>query len=158
MTPHNIKSSELCEPSYKNGTMYAVTCRHNPTYKKNTKIRYTDQEKRDIYSNVIEKLLHDYNCDLLEIAYEQKGGLHFHAVLLFHKVPWLKNIKMKDIHFRFEKLYYYDGWASYIDKERIELAKAQQQHQTDYYISSPLSFMSSPPQGGLGGIDTACIH
>lgn len=147
MKLHIIKSREerSDDPSYTKGTMYAVTVRHNPKYKKGTKILYSESEKFDIYVKVQEYL--STFGKLIALEYEYTGGMHFHATILFDKVPWLKNIKMKDIHFNFVKIWYKEGWSSYCNKEAIERAKADIEATELYYINSPTSLMSSPPRG-----------
>ncbi len=107
------------EPSSQGHILYALTLKHNPKYKKDMrplKVLWTDKEKRDLTNLVLDDLKTSYSLHLIEIVEELTGGLHNHACIYFDKVPLLKGIKVKDFHFRWEKIYDTARWQSYIRK------------------------------------------
>jgi hypothetical protein len=147
-----FKPRERSDPSKSNGLKsYAVTIRHNPKYKKGTKIPYTTGEKKEIYEAVLSFLCNEYNAVILSLAFELKGGLHLHATIGFKKVPLFKGIKYEDCHFKFVKVYNPDGWASYCNKEPILKAIMQQRETERYYLGSSTPLFLAP-LGGFGGI------
>lgn len=98
--------------------LYALTMRHNPTYKKGTKTRYTEGEKRDLYNASFDVLRLSYDFVPQELVFEKKNGLHVHGYGFFKKkVPLLKTIKLQDFHFKWKKVYNQQGWIDYIRKE-----------------------------------------
>lgn len=98
--------------------LYALTMRHNPTYKRGTKTRYTEAEKRDLYNAAFEVLRLSHDFVPRELIFEKKNGLHVHGYGFFReKVPLLKNIKLQDFHFKWKKVYDLNGWLAYISKE-----------------------------------------
>lgn len=109
------------EEPYNRKVLYALTIRHNPTYKRGTKIRYTEGEKRDLYNVAFEVLNLSYDFVPRELVFEKKNGLHVHGYGFFkEKVPLLKNIKLKDFHFKWKKVYDLNGWMDYIRKESTD--------------------------------------
>lgn len=109
------------EEPYNSRVLYAITMRHNPTYKRGTKTRYTDSEKRDLYNAAFDVLRLSYDFVPRELVFEKKNGLHVHGYGFFkEKVPLFKTIKLEDFHFKWRKVYDQKGWITYIRKESTD--------------------------------------
>ncbi len=108
------------EPSPEGRTLYALTLRHNPKYKKvmrPAKVLYTSQEKDELYNSVFESLETLYTATFHEKRKEMKGGMHYHCCLYFDSVPYFKALKITDFHLQWNKIYDLVGWQNYIRKE-----------------------------------------
>lgn len=115
-----------------NGHYYALTCRHNPTYRPDGK-RYSAEEKYHIYKAFIKRLWNLKNLiEVCEVNYEKKAGLHFHALIHFSKIPYFKRIRGDKLHLKWVPIYDLQGWRSYCRKEQYEAILAEQQAIEDY--------------------------
>lgn len=114
---------------------YGLTIRHNPTYKGLTNIRYTDQEKRDLYNQIIGKM-EARGLSIDNVYYEIKGGLHLHCRARHRKSIYFKKWQYFPYSCKFVKMYDPKGWNDYSTKEKERASFQETLNQFSEYAFS----------------------